>query len=71
MVLLSIRNRLSIANKQLLISSVNRLCLYGVFCNIFLLYGLYEQCRLLCFAYLIRLDNRNTIYKNDIFSFGI
>lgn len=38
MALLSIKNRLSVANKLLLISSVNKLGLYGVFCNIFLLH---------------------------------
>lgn len=71
MALLSIKNRLLIANKQLLISSVSRLGLYGVFCNNSLLRRLDEQCRLLCFAYLIRLSDRNTICKNGVCFVGI
>lgn len=71
MVLLPIKNRLSTANKQLLVSSINRVDLYEAICNIFLLCRMYEQCRLLCFAYLITLNNQNIICKNDIFSTGI
>jgi hypothetical protein len=53
MVLVSIKNRLSIANKQRLISMVFIVDSYEQFCRIFLLCLLYNRCELRRFAYRI------------------
>lgn len=47
-------NRLSIVNKQLLIGCISKQGLYEVICNNFLRYKLVKQCRLLCFAFLVK-----------------
>jgi hypothetical protein len=55
MVLISIKNRLSAANKRLLISTVFTVGLNGVFCNIFPFWQLCRWCKLRRFTNLIEL----------------
>lgn len=56
-------NRLPTANKQLLISSVIGLDSYEVFCNILLLQGLYERCKLHYFAHQFIVCRQSTFIK--------
>ncbi len=54
-------NRLSAANKRLLIRKVFEVDLYGVFCNIFLLWLLCNRCRLYQFSDLAVIYQQNTL----------